>query len=191
MSDIIDLMLATGARIGEILAVRWVHVALDATRPTLTINGTIKTEPGKGTYRKASPKSDASVRTVVLPDFAIAVLRRRRAAARENPNDAVFQTRNGTWQQVNNVERRWRQIRKDTGLDWVTPHTFRKTVATLISERVDAETASQQLGHSSPSHHPRVLHLQAGDRADVAHVLDELADADPEGGSNTSGISGE
>jgi integrase len=114
-------MLATGARIGEILAVRWADVALDATRPNLTINGTIKTEPGKGTYRKPSPKSDASVRTVVLPDFAIAVLKRRQAAARENSNGAVFQTRNGTWQQVNNVERRWRQIRKDTGLDWVTP----------------------------------------------------------------------
>ena len=33
MADIIDLMLATGARIGEILAARWVDVALDATRP--------------------------------------------------------------------------------------------------------------------------------------------------------------
>ena len=47
---------------------------------------------------------------------------------------------------INNVERRWQQIRKDTGLDSVTPHTFRTTVATLISERVDTETASQQLG---------------------------------------------
>ena len=150
MADIIELMLATGARIGEILALRWVDVAPEATRPNLTINGTIKTEPGRGTYRKASPKSDASVRTVVLPDFAVAMLKRRQAAARENPNEAVFPTRNGTWQQVNNVERRWRQIRQGTGLDWVTPHTFRKTVATLISERVDAETASQQLGHSSP-----------------------------------------
>jgi len=164
MSDIIDLMLATGARIGEVLALRWADVALDADRPNLTINGTIKTEPGKGTYRKASPKSDSSVRTVVLPDFATAVLRRRQAAARENPNDAIFPTRNGTWQQVNNVERRMRQIRKDTGLDWVTPHTFRMTVATLISERVDADTASQQLGHSSPRDHPGVLHLQAGHR---------------------------
>lgn len=130
MADIVDLMLATGARIGEILALRWVDVTLDADRPNLTINGTVKTEPGKGTYRKASPKSDSSVRTVVLPDFAMAVLRRRRSAARENPIDAVFPTRNGTWQQVNNAERRWRQIRKDTGLEWVTPHTFRKTVAT-------------------------------------------------------------
>ena len=64
------------------------------------------------------------MRTIVLPDFAVAVLRRRQENDEENPNDAVFPTRKGTWQQVNNVERRWRQIRKDTGLDWVTPHTF-------------------------------------------------------------------
>lgn len=190
MADIIDLMLATGARIGEILAVRWVDVALDATRPTLTINGTIKTEPGRGTYRKPSPKSDASVRTVVLPDFAIAVLRRRLAAAR-NRDDAVFPTRNGTWQQVNNVERRWRQVRKDTGLEWVTPHTFRKTVATLISERVDAETASQQLGHSSPAITREFYISKPTIAADVAHVLDELAAPDPAVGPNTWGISGE
>ncbi len=62
MADIIDLMLATGARIGEVLALRWVDVALDAARPNLTINGTIKTEPGRGTYRKQGPKSDASGR---------------------------------------------------------------------------------------------------------------------------------
>ena len=175
MADIVDLMLATGARIGEILALRWVDVTLDADRPNLTINGTVKTEPGKGTYRKASPKSDSSVRTVVIPDFAMAVLRRRRSAARENPIDAVFPTRNGTWQQVNNVERRWRQIRKDTGLEWVTPHTFRKTVATLISERVNAETASQQLGHSSPSITREFYISKPAIAADVAHVLEELA----------------
>jgi integrase len=191
MADIIDLMLATGARIGEILAVRWDDVALDAARPNLTINGTIKTEPGKGTYRKASPKSDASVRTVVLPEFAIAVLMSRRAAARGDSNDAVFPTRNGTWQQVNNVERRWRQIRKDTGLDWVTPHTFRKTVATLISERVNAETASQQLGHSSPAITREFYISKPAIAADVAHVLDELAGSEPGDGPNTSGVSGE
>lgn len=174
-SDIIDLMLATGARIGEVLALRWADVALDADRPNLTVTGTIKTEPSKGTYRKASPKSDSSVRTVVLPDFATAMLRRRQAAARENPNDAVFPTRNGTWQQVNNVERRCRQVRKDTGLDWVTPHTFRKTVATLISERVDAETASQQLGHSSPAITREFYIPKPAIAADVAHVLEELA----------------
>ena len=111
----------------------------------------------------------------MLPNFGTATLRRRQETAGQNPNDAVFPTRNGTWQQVTNVERRWRQIRKDTGLDWVTPHTFRKTVATLISERVDADTASQQLGHSSPAITREFYISKPAIAADVAHVLEELA----------------
>lgn len=47
--DITDLILATGARVGETLALRWSDVTLDATRRNLTINGTINIEPGKGT----------------------------------------------------------------------------------------------------------------------------------------------
>ena len=90
-----------------------------------------------------------------------------------------------------NVERRWRKIRKDTGLDWVTPHTFRKTVATLISERVNAETASQQLGHSSPAITREFYISKPAIAADVAHVLDELAGPGPGDGLNTWGISGE
>ncbi len=41
--------------------------------PTLTVRGTIKTERGKGLYLKPTPKSDASVRTIVLPGFAVTV----------------------------------------------------------------------------------------------------------------------
>jgi len=125
MADIIDLMLATGARIGEVLALRWNDIELEAEPPTLSISGTIKTEPGKGTHRKEIQ----SVRTLALPEFAVGVLRRRSATAHDDHVDAVFPTRNGTWQQVNNVERRWRQIRTDTGLEWVTPHAFRKVGA--------------------------------------------------------------
>ncbi|THJ06191.1 hypothetical protein E7Z54_06110 [Nocardioides sp.] len=57
MADIIDLMLATGCRIGEILALRWSDLELDGDLPVLTVSGTIKTETGKGTYRKSTPKS--------------------------------------------------------------------------------------------------------------------------------------
>ena len=55
MADIVDLMLATGARIGEVLALRWCDVDLDAR--TIEINATIKTEAGVGTYRKPLPRS--------------------------------------------------------------------------------------------------------------------------------------
>lgn len=149
MADIVDLMLATGCRIGEILALRWSDLDLESELPTLSVTGTIKTETGKGTYRKSTPKSRASERTVVLPAFAAELLRTRKEFATENEFNAVFATRNGTWHQVVNIERRWRQIRKDTGYDWVTPHTFRKTVATLISEATSSELAARQLGHSS------------------------------------------
>jgi len=181
MADIVDVMLATGARIGEVLALRWADVELDGERPRLTISGTIKTESGRGTYRKASPKSDTSRRTIVLPPFAVEVLHTRRES-RTGTTDAVFPTRTGTWHQVSNVERRWRQIRKDTGLDWVTPHVFRKTVATLISEEVDSETASQQLGHSSSSITREFYIVKPVIAADVADVLQQLAGGDASAG---------
>lgn len=149
MPDIIDLLLGTGCRIGEVLALRWKDIDLSATPKTATISGTIKTETGKGTYRKSKPKSDASKRTIALPPFAVDVLMRRRVDQPTNRLNAVFATRNGTWHQVGNIERRWRTIRADTGLDWVTPHTFRKTVATLIDRQVGSGTAARILGHSS------------------------------------------
>jgi integrase len=175
MADIIDLMLATGCRIGEILALRW-DLDLDSDLPILTVSGTIKTETGKGTYRKPTPKSDASRRSVVLPQFAAELLRMRREFATPNENDAVFATRNGTWNQVVNVERRWRQIRKDTGYEWVTPHTFRKTVATLISEATTSELASRQLGHSSSQVTRAHYIAKPPVSADLSELLERLAE---------------
>lgn len=119
LADIIDLMLGTGARIGEVIALRWCDINLYAGK--VEINATIKTESARGTYRKALPMP----RTVELATFAVEVLRRRQQAARQTAIDAVFATRNGTWHQVNNVERRWRQVRSEAGLDWVTPQDFR------------------------------------------------------------------
>ena len=188
MPDVIDLMLATGCRIGEILALRWSDLDLDAVLPTLTVTGTIKTETGKGTYRKPTPKTDSSVRTIVLPRFAAELLRIRREFATPNAFDAVFATRNGTWHQVVNMERRWRQIRKDTGLEWVTPHTFRKTVAALVSEQATSELAARQLGHSS-SQITRDFYIAkppiAADLSELLEVLGNRAPADdaPESGT--------
>lgn len=120
MADIVDLMLATGARIGEVLALRWRDVDVDAR--TIEINATIKTEAGIGTYRKPLTRS----RSLELPASAAEALTTRRRTMRENYLDAVFPTRNITWHQVNNVERRWRQIRREAGLEWVTPELFRR-----------------------------------------------------------------
>jgi len=149
LADIVDVLLGTGGRIGEVLAVRWIDVNLDADCPTLTFSGTIVFVRGKGFYRQPWTKSDAGYRTVSLPRFAVDVLKRRRAADQENDLDAVFATRKGTWLSPNNVRRQWREARKETDLAWVSPHTFRKTVATLLDREADSKTAAAQLGHQS------------------------------------------
>jgi integrase len=175
MPDIIDLLLATGCRIGEVLAFRWTDVDLSATPPTVSVTGTIKTETGKGTYRKSKPKSDASKRTIALPPFAVGVLVRRRVEQPSNSCDAVFATRNGTWHQVGNIERRWRTIRGDAGLDWVTPHTFRKTVATMIDRLADSDTAARVLGHSSAAITKEFYVEKDRSTPDVTHLLESFA----------------
>ncbi|HET6479426.1 MAG TPA: tyrosine-type recombinase/integrase [Actinoplanes sp.] len=149
LADIVDLMIATGARIGEILALRWQDMDLGAEKPTLTICGTIVYVKGKGFFRQGWTKSDAGFRTVVLPRFAVGVLMTRKLTAADNSFDAIFVSRRGTWLSPHNVRRQWRQARADTGLEWVTPHTFRKTVATLIDKEADADRAAAQLGHGS------------------------------------------
>ena len=41
------------------------------------VRGTVVYERGKGTFRQAHPKTDASVRAIPVPEFAAAVIRRR------------------------------------------------------------------------------------------------------------------
>lgn len=129
IADIIEVMLATGARIGEVLALRWADIDLGAR--VIEVNATIKTESGIGTYRK----SLARPRLVALPEGAALILRARRRATPDNLLDAVFPTRNATWQQVNNVERRWRQIRREAGLEWITPDAFRRSPGERMPSR--------------------------------------------------------
>lgn len=149
LADVVDLILATGGRIGEILALRWDDVDLAAERPTVTICGTLVYVKGKGYFRQEWTKSDAGYRTLVLPRFAVEMLRARKDIAAAKAQGAVFASRRGTWLSPHNVRRQWRGARADTGLEWVTPHTLRKTVATVIARVADAKSAAAQLGHAS------------------------------------------
>lgn len=179
MPDIVDMMLATACRIGEVLAIRWADV-LDLWGDTtvVRVTGTVKKDPGGPTYRKETPKSEAGERDIVLPPFAVEMLRRRHADQtndKPNPYGAVFPTRTGTWHQVTNVERRWRQIRHDTRFDWVTPHVFRKTVTTLIDRVVDTETAARLAGHSSTDITKEFYIAKDTSPVDVSAVVESFA----------------
>ncbi|MEU1807860.1 tyrosine-type recombinase/integrase [Micromonospora aurantiaca (nom. illeg.)] len=174
LADIIDLMLATGVRIGEVLALRWVDVDLAVEHPTVTICGTIVFVKGKGFFRQEWTKSDAGHRTVVLPRFAVGMLLARKLIAADNPIDAIFASRRGTWLSPHNVRRQWRQARADTGLEWVTPHTFRKTVATLIDKEANTKDAAGQLGHATEQVTKKHYVVKPAVAPDNSHILEQL-----------------
>jgi len=148
--DVLELVIATGARTSEILALRYTDVDLAARPPTVSITGTIVAKVGEGLLRQPVPKSRSGVRALPLPPFAVEVLARRVAdAADHRPTDGIFLTKNGTWMSQQNVNRAWRVARADAGLTWVTFRGCRKTVATLLARAVDDQAAADQLGHGS------------------------------------------
>ena len=110
----------------------------------------------------------------LFPFFAVGMLMARKVGAASNPLNAIFASRNGTWLSPNNVRRQWRQARAETDLGWVTPHTFRKTVATLIDREADAKTAAAQLGHGSEDVTTTYYIEKAALAPDVSDVSDVL-----------------
>lgn len=124
-ADIADVLLDTGCRIGEVLASRCDQ---DGNGKGHQPGAPAEVGPFKAHHRPAAACCRCSDEAPYL-------------ATTESLHRGVFATRHGTWHQVGNIERRWRTIRADTGFDWATPRTFRKTVATLIDRLVDSDTA--------------------------------------------------
>lgn len=76
------------------------------------------------------------------------------------------------------VRRTLRRVLDDTGLEWVTPHTFHKMTATLVEATSGLEEARAMLGHSS-SEITEGFYIQRPDEVLAAHTvgLDVLAPA--------------
>jgi len=65
-------------------------------------------------------------------------------------DELVFASRNGTSLTTNNVRRQLRHVLDLAGIEGVTPHMFRRTVATAINEQAGVELAASLLGHTDP-----------------------------------------
>ncbi|MCL2489501.1 MAG: site-specific integrase [Propionibacteriaceae bacterium] len=149
LSAIIEVMLGTSARIGEALAIRRRDVDVTGLRPSVAIRGTIVTPRGEAPYRQDHPKTARSRRTVAIPSFTAEALRARLARMDDlSPDALVFSSRNGTPLTMNNVRRQLRHVLDLAGIEGVTPHSFRRTVATAINDCADVELAAELLGHT-------------------------------------------
>lgn len=177
--EVLDIFLATGARIGEVLAIRWEDINLEATPPTITISGTVVMEKSRGTYRQDHPKTKAGFRTVKLPPFAADTLRRKSTREHPLPEEMLFPSSTGTVRSPHNFRRQWRDARAGSAYEWVTPHVFRKSVATLIDQAYSSKQAAAQLGHSGTAITEKHYIAKSSESPDLTDVLQKFAQREP------------
>ena len=182
LADVITLFAATGCRIGELLGIRWKDVDLDAR--TVRICGKVVRVIGVGLVREDTTKTSAGMRTLPLPGFAVEMLR-----ARPQRGLMVFPSAVDTLRDPDTVSRQWRQVRVALELDWVTSHTFRKTVATILDEEgLSARQAADHLGHAQVSMTQDVYFGRGRQHAVVADALDAVVAGSKRNVSGTSAI---
>lgn len=149
LGAIIEVMLGTSARIGEVLAVRRRDVDVTSAVPSIRLAGTIISRKGEQTFRQDHPKTARSTRIVAIPTFTADAVRRRLAKVGSlGLDELLFQSRDGTPLTTANVRRQLRQVLEGAGIKGVTPHMFRRTVATAVNTNASIELASELLGHT-------------------------------------------
>jgi integrase len=153
---IIALALATGMRRGELLALRWNNVDLDAGR----IQVERSLEQTKAGLRIKEPKTKHGRRGIRVPPSVVAELRAhwtqqqqhrlKLGLGRAGNDDLVFPRWDGTLRSPNATSTEWRQLLAEFKLPAVSLHALRHTHASqLIAAGMDVITISRRLGHAS------------------------------------------
>ena len=144
------LMFATGIRVGELVALK--HDVFDGN--TFKIRRTetrYMGEDGKYVYSvKEFPKSEAGVRTVIIPDDYAWLYSKIKLL---NPfGEYVFVDDKGKRMTTNCIRRRQEKNCKKLGMYRKSPHKIRKTYGTiLLDHNVDNRLIMEQMGHTDIS----------------------------------------
>lgn len=154
------LAITTGMRRGELLALRWTDVDLDAG--FLQVRATIRHKKlvDGGGYVLEPPKTANSARRINLSEPSIAALRRQRAHVAElrratgtdwQDDDMVFPDAYGRAQRGNHIlQRKFQPLLKRAGLPLIRFHDLRHTAATLLLRKgVNPKVVSEMLGHTT------------------------------------------
>lgn len=145
--DLVDLFAAVGPRIGELLALDWSRVDFDAS--TVALEGTVVRVTGIGLFVQPHTKSQAGMRRLKIPKWAVDVLRKRHANA---TSEWVFPSSKGTLRDPDNTRKNLRKVLAGTEWEGLHPHAYRHLVATVLDKAgLTAREIADYLGHAQVS----------------------------------------
>lgn len=143
------LLLYTGLRIGELLALKWSDI--DFRRNVLTVTKSCHDSYQNGAYVKVidTPKTDTSEREIPLPKQLIPYLKQLK---KQNCSGYVIEGKDGKLVSMRSYEATFGIILQKLDLPHAGPHALRHTFATRALEcGMDVKTLSELLGHSDVS----------------------------------------
>jgi integrase len=180
LATLVATALGSGLRQGELLALRWEDIDLDAGN--VHVGATLQRI--KGEYLRLEPKTERSRRTVPLADFAMQALRKqaedqeaRRLLADSwgNTLNLVFTTPSGRPMSGSTVTSQFQARLRAAGLSVRRFHELRHGYATLLlAQGVDMRVIMELLGHTQLSMSMVYTHVVNDLQRDAARRLSEL-----------------
>lgn len=155
---LVNLMIVTGCRRGEIAGLRWEKVDFESGQ--ILIDCSLKVDEKTGELYEGTTKT-RNKRYINIPAETVSMLKKYRMWQTEErlrlgdqwvDSGYIFTYKNGEKMNPTNIYTWVSRFSKRRNLPHINPHAFRHTAASiLISEGVDIVTVSKLLGHSKPS----------------------------------------
>lgn len=141
----IALMIETGLRVGEVLALRWQDIQLSRKRINVR-NTVVRLANKKQSFVQDSVKSESSRRSVPLTPTAICLLEDLYVTKR---SEWVFTNSDGERLSYEALRYQTRKACIEAGIEYRGEHVFRHTFATNCYHRgIDVKILSRLLGHA-------------------------------------------
>jgi integrase len=158
VANIVRVALLTGARIGEIFAMRWADLSTTEERDKSGHVGRrwIWSKPAAATKQKAEHTIPLSAPAAQL----LAEIRAQQTAKHKPLGEFVFPTVASKTGHFVNIEKSWGAICRAAGIEGLRLHDLRHSFASqLVSRGASLPLIGALLGHSNPSTTARYSHL--------------------------------